>query len=158
MSPGEGLPLSAGKLEGIRSQNLWLCYPPLGALGPGRRLGKGTDGEGMQRAGERRVRRGRLAPGLLCCRPACCGRQNRLRCRWLGPCCCPVWENWQWLQTPQKPQPPPCPCCLPQASPSLRGAPLPICSSLLDTWPFCFCLGTTEGAFQLPRNVLEEET
>lgn len=49
------------------------------------------------------------------------------------------------------------PCCLPHASRSFRGALLPICSSFLDTWPFCFCLVTTEGTFQLPRNVLEEE-
>lgn len=75
---------------------------------------------------------------------------------WLGPCCRLVWENWQWLQRPQKPQTPPCPCCLPHASCSFHGAPLPICSSSLDTWPFCFCLVTIEGTFQLSRNVLKE--
>lgn len=55
--------------------------------------------------------RARSSPVLL---QACLlGRQARLRCCWLGPCCCPVWGNWQRLQKPQKPRPPPCPAASP---------------------------------------------
>lgn len=123
--------------------------------GAWRRLRKGTDGEGTQRDREGGCRhQGSLQPrsgaGLLAVR----GKASSGVLA--GPVLLPGVGELAVAAETQKPQPPPCPCCLPHASCSFHGAPLPIYSSFLDSWPFCFCLVTIEGTFQLPRNVLKE--